>query len=156
MEIEKIAGFGWRLIFAPGLIHNFFDLPHCIDLRKSLLGSNNFKKGQHIGGHFLDDEGMAIVLDVLEDTLVVPFCEIPSAIRNEWGLPVRKRTSTEEMMRTMRSYYANDPDFGKHTFASVNFLRFARTADKTLIRCEFPADLRAQTELMLRSTKERT
>ena len=147
MALSRIDGCGWRLIFVPGLMMNFYDLPRCVDFRKSLPGSNNFKKGQRIYGHFLDAAGECIELEVLEDTKVLPFAAIPPEIRNEWGLPARGKTSLLEMFSAMKGYYS---DLTLKNDAAINFLRFARDSQGKIIRHEFPKELRERTEFILR------
>ncbi len=146
--MAKFAKLGRRLIFAPGLLMNFYDFPRCVDLRKFLEGSNTFEKGQRIGGHFLDGLGRAYELEVLADThRVETLAAIAVELRNEWGSPARPTTSLKEMFDTMRGYY---PDLTLQTPMSINIVRFARGELGDLIEQEFPEALREQTEIFQR------
>lgn len=141
--LQRIEGCGWRLIYVPGIKANFFAEERCVDFRKFLAGSNNFKKGQRIYGHFLDQDGRCFELEVLEGTKQLPLGAIPADIRNEWGKAARPKTSMKQMFDTMKQYY---PDITLQTEISINFLRLARDPEGHPLQHRFPNDLRPQTE----------
>lgn len=128
----------WRLIFAGGLFQNFLDGETVVDFRVFREGSNNFKKGQLIEGHF--HEGFKVLLEVMESTQVTPFGKIAPSLCDEWGKPTRKKTSHAQMMDTMREYYSEVTD---RTMAAVNHLRFPRLGSRPIVG-RLPEDLMNQ------------
>lgn len=136
--MEKL---GWRLIFADGLMDTFLARERCADIRIMRDGSNIFRKGQIIEGHFFgEDEGsdVGLKLEVMEDTRTKQIWDLSPEERNLWGGPVRTETSLQQMMGTLRGYY---PDITEDTIVSFNVLRLARR-DGKIIYCAFPHELR--------------
>lgn len=143
MAPQKIEGHGWRLIFVPGIMTNYFRYDRCGDVRVYREGSNNFKKGQRIEGHFLDGDGEAIELEVLEDTLVCAAKDLPPALRNLWGQPARQRTSLRQLVEFMQAAYY--PNLDRNSMIAFNVLRLA-SEHGGLVYLDFPEDLREKTQ----------
>lgn len=106
----------WRLIFAEGLLSNYLPGDAVWTFRRYSPGSHEFKKGQVIEGHFKD--GLMLLLEVLEDTSVKPFCDITIKECEAWG-----DCSHAVMMEQMGKYY---PGIKKDDLAALIQTRLAR------------------------------
>ncbi len=128
----------WRLIFVEGLIGNFLTGEDCLDFRIYREGSNDFKKGQLIEGHFLD--GLSLLLEVTEDTVVKRFSSITAAERSKWARFNDPNMSHTEMTRIMREYYAG---LTNDSLTAINALRLPKINGRSIAGL-LPEDLQQQ------------
>ncbi|MBI2640667.1 MAG: hypothetical protein HYW91_02130 [Candidatus Sungbacteria bacterium] len=128
----------WRLIFVEGLIQNFLTGEECLDFRIYREGSNDFKKGQLIEGHFMD--GISLLLEVTEDTVVKRFKDITDEERAKWAHFNDPEMSHTDMMEIMRGYY---PGLTDESEAAINALRIPRINGRPIAGF-LPEDLQEQ------------
>jgi hypothetical protein len=142
MSLKRIEGCGWRLIFVPGNMEQYFEHEECGDIRFFREGSNNFKKGQHIEGHFLDNDGNNLELEVKHDTIACPLKDLPQKYRDLWG---RKKTSVAQILKTMHTFGGVYESMDRNTIVSYNTLSLCLT-DSGAVDHPFPEVLLCDTE----------
>lgn len=120
----------WRLVFAEGLLGNYISGDSVWTFRKYSPGSHEFVKGQIIEGHFKD--GVMLLLEVMEDTVIKPFRDITPEECEAWG-----DCSHELMMEQMAEYYLG---IGEDDIAALIRTRLARVGDRP-IAGPLPEDL---------------